>query len=512
MLSIAVALVAWSASVARHEWFFADDFAFLAVTQRPQNWLANFIPLGPRWWWSYRPLTTDVFFALGYKLFRQDPYGYLMMSLSMHFSMGLVVYQLGRQFGFDVRAALFTAVLSISRYASLTEGFWISISQYTVTLFFYTLSLSLFFGFARSHRIALQIASCVSMVLALLSNEMAVTLGGVIVLVSLYVGRFNLSLRTLGTTLHQTLPQLMITIVYLIFRTQIIGKADVPGIYQWTLTSEIPKCYFVALTFVFGRHYGSLWILAVPFFMAIAALVMCGDKRGTLLASLLGVSAVSLGWITLTLLPYVTMFPHPRFALPIEVPVSLLLGGAMNAFSSVYAGRHARAVEALVLGVVLLAIPYPALLDRSTQMRGAVAKQLVSLIREKHADIPKGTAVVVLSDAASESEVESFRSAVFGGAVLNAFFAEKELSLRVLKRKDLPGDLKCPPCLFLRLRDGVIEPETSGKDQTIDHPLSQVRSRPIRVGVHRISERRLDAAPSVERPLPFPLSCPTLTA
>ena len=63
----------------------------------------------------------------------------------------------------------------------------------------------------------------------------------------------------------------------------------------------------------------------------------------------------------------------------------------------------------------------------------------MSLIREQRADIAKGTAVVVLSDAASVNEVESFRSAVFGGAVLNAFFAEKELSLRILKRRTCRG-------------------------------------------------------------------------
>jgi len=456
MLSIAVAIVAWAAAVARHEWFFADDFVFLAFAHKPQDWLANFIPLESRSWWSYRPLTTDVFFAIGYRLFRDDPYGYLVMSLSMHFLTGLVVYRLGRQFGFDVRAATLTALLSISRYASLTEGFWISVCQYTVTLFFYTFSLSLFFSFARSNRIVLQIASCVSMILALLSNEIAVTLAAVVVFVALYVAQFRLSTGSLVTIVRQTLPQLTIAVVYLIFRTRVISRADVPSLYHWTLGWQIPWNAFWASVYVFGRDPGALWVCVVPLLMALAALVTGGDRRRALTASLLGVVAVNLGWIIVILLPLVGMpSPHARFALPIEVPVCILLGAAVNAFTSVYARRHPVVVEALILAVLMIAFPYPAALDRPYEANGAPAKRFVTLLRQQYPNIQKGTTVVVLSDDVSANEADTFRDAIFGGAVLNAFFAEKELTLRILKEGE-NGDFVCPPCVFVRLKPGTL--------------------------------------------------------
>jgi len=79
----------------------------------------------------------------------------------------------------------------------------------------------------------------------------------------------------------------------------------------------------------------------------------------------------------------------------------------------------------------------------------------VSLIREQRADIAKGTAVVVLSDAASVNEVESFRSAVFGRISRSTILCHRSDRIQpvrvciasrnvALTRRRPWSDLRCP--------------------------------------------------------------------
>ncbi len=427
-----------------------------------------FVPLGPRLWWSYRPLTTDVFFSLCFWLFNRNPFGYLAVSLSMHFLTGLVVYRLARQFGFETRVAVLTALLSISRYPSLTEGFWISVCQYTATMFFYALSLSLFIDYARSTRIAFQIASCITLILTLLSNELGATLAAVAVLTSLYLDEFSFSPDRLMRALRRTAPQVTITAAYLVFRTKVIGPAYTPPVYQWVAGWHILVHYFWALVFVFGGE--RIWLLEglVPVVAALLAIAWSRDSRGALVKPLLAVSVVSIGWIGVGMLPYVGMpFVHPRFVMAIELPVCLLCGACLNAFSRVYASKHQAVVEGVLVAVLVLSLPYRATWDRVAHPKSEPVQHLVWLIRQNAARLPKGATVVVLYGAnglSSAAEAQDFRARVFGGAVLQAFYADKELKLYLLDvSQPPPKDLQCPPCLFLDLKPGeVLEPAAQG--------------------------------------------------
>jgi hypothetical protein len=83
-------------------------------------------PPQERIWWSYRPLTTDTFFFVGFRLLGLNPLGYLLISLGAHFACGLIVYRFARRFGLSSQVSTATALLSVSRPPALGEMFWIS--------------------------------------------------------------------------------------------------------------------------------------------------------------------------------------------------------------------------------------------------------------------------------------------------------------------------------------------------------------------------------------------------
>jgi hypothetical protein len=468
---VAILVSAWFVFAASRQWFVGDDLWFLAFAQWPKswrNWLRVFVPLGPRQWWSYRPLSIDVFFALCFRLFGREPFGYLAVSLSVHALTGLVVYRLARQLGFATTVAVLTALLSISRYPSLTEGLWISVCQYTIPVFFYALSLSLFIDYAKSSRIGLLIASCAALILTLLSNEMGATLAAVVVLTSLYLDGFGFSAERLIRTLRRTVPHLTITAAYLLFRAAVIGPAQVPPVYRWVGGWHILDNYFWALVFVFGAERAALLEGAIPVVAALVAVAGSRD-RGPVFKSLGGVSVISIGWIAVAMLPYVGLpFPHVRFAMSIEVPVCLLCGACLNAFATVYAVGHRRLVESVLLVVLVLSVPYREAWARATNPKGDTAKRLVSLLRDKTASISNGTAVMVLYGSpglSSAAESDEFRARVFSGMALWAFYTDKQLPRFYLldARQPMPKDLQCPPCIFLDLKPGlVLEPAARG--------------------------------------------------
>jgi hypothetical protein len=467
--AIATLILAWCFFAASRQWFVYDDFWFLAFASGPRHWVRIFLPLEPRPWWSYRPLSIDVFFFLCGRLFNRDPVGYLTVSLSLHCLTGLVVYRLARQFGLETRAAVLTALLSVSRYPSLTEGLWISVCQYTITMFFYALSLSFFIDYARSTRITFQIASCTGLILALLSNELGVTLAAVVGLISLYQEEFSFSAKRLVRALRRVAPQVTITAAYLLFRIKLIGPTKavpVPTEYQWVTGWHILSNYFWALVFVFGSERVRLLESLMPLAAALLAIAASRETRGALVKPLLAVSLVSIGWIVVGMLPYVGMpyvgmpFMRPRFAMSIELPVCLLCGACLNAFSRVYSSKRPAAVETVLLAALVLSLPYRAAWDAATNPKGETVKRLVSLVGDQHASLPKGAAVVVLYGSkglGSVSESEEFWFRAMGGAVFWAFYGDKDLKLHMMDASTPPPiDLKCPPCLFLDLEPGLM--------------------------------------------------------
>ena len=96
-------MLAASGFVASREWFSGDDFAFLALVQRPDvwSWRDAYLPLGERFWPFYRPLGMQTYFRLAVAAFGLSAPAFFAVSLAVHFTRGLVVFRLARQLDCD---------------------------------------------------------------------------------------------------------------------------------------------------------------------------------------------------------------------------------------------------------------------------------------------------------------------------------------------------------------------------------------------------------------------------
>ncbi|MFI5394424.1 MAG: ArnT family glycosyltransferase [Candidatus Binatia bacterium] len=445
--------------VARRQWFVGDDFTFFTLMRLPINWLGVFLPLGRRMWWSYRPLTTDVFFSLGFRLFGYEPFGYLAVSLAAHFLAAPLVYRLARQLSFDSRVAIVAALLSVSRYPSLVQGFWISVVQYTVTMLFFLTCVSLFFDYAQSRRRRFLLGCCVALVLALLSNEVSATLPGVLLLVSLYVDRFALTAASLLRSLRRTVVPLVLVSAYLVLRIFLIGPGLQNPLYTVTLGWHVLSNYERDLLFVFDNQTARVLAAAL---LALAVLsIAVGSRRlgRPALAWLLRTNLLCLGWLSVVLVPYVGFgYPFPRFAIPAEVPACLLFASYLNVLSRLVRGKLSTAFDLGLIALVVGSIPYATLRERFQHPDGLSAKQFVELVQRSDPPLPRGATVVVAYGA--DGLVDSSRAADFSfrvgqGAALHTFFPDKRLKLLLLDlSQPTPKDLRCPPCLVLGLRPG----------------------------------------------------------
>jgi len=473
----AIFLVACSVVIAHREWFVGDDFAFLTNAQRPHDWLDVFLPFGRRVWWSYRPLTADVFFSLGFRAFGRDALGYLLITLLVHFLRGPAVYHLARQLGFGVPVALLGALLTVSRYPGTTQGFWISSVQYSAANLLFLVSVSLFLDYARGGRLRLQLGALAGLVLTLLCNESGATLPPVLLLVSAYADGFRLEAATAARSLRRVGPHLAILAVYLVFRLRLIGPAvlgkpeDVYGIaFGWNILVN----YGRYVLFVFDDN---------PVELAIAGLILLGlivllRWRGWAAAQwrwLVNTNVLCAAWILVAMLPYAGFSPEQmfqffspafgfmasRFSMHIEAPACLFFASYLEALWQREGQRHARAIEIGLVCLLVAALPYRQLWARFNSPQGAYARRFLDRIAESYGDFAPGTSFVIRygdDGMAREDQKEKFRFLIFGGAALNAFYDDRHPQLRFESSSEAAAG-PCVGCIHLWLSpDLSVEP------------------------------------------------------
>ena len=455
---VASALVVCCALVVTRQWFVGDDFAFLGDARSPRSWRSwarVFLPIGPRSWWSYRPLTIEVFWATGWQLFGHQAAGYLAVSVLAHLLTGALVYRLARQLGFDSRIALVTGLLSVSRYPSLNEGFWISVAQYTIAVFLCTLTAVLFLSYARTARIAHQYAACLTFSLALLSNEFSVTLCGMILLLSLYPNDFRID----RAVLWRALPYLVLAAAYLVFRLKLIGPAAVPGTYTARLGwHALPNAGWLPV-YVFGQEAVRLWAVLGVVLALLALAAIAGAQRRAAFTWFWRAGVVCVAWFVLTLVPYAILLSrHPRFAIPLEVPVCLLIGACGHAFG--VACRRPAIAGWILLVLCVASVPYEALARNFRHPAGRPTRQFVEVIRAHRPDSAGPFRVVVLYGGAGlalESDTGEFRRRLFGAAALGVFFpGERDEHLMFWDLRHGPPPAAGIASIVLALRPGLL--------------------------------------------------------
>jgi len=354
-LVVVLALAAACVILASREWFYGDDFYFLRGAQTGRDWWHTFLPLGERGWWSYRPLTIEVYFSALFALAGLDPFPYLLASLVLHFASGAVVWRIARRLDFDPRVAMFVGAASVALYPSL-EGslFWASGFQTVAGCFFYVLCVALFLEYRLRNDRRFQAASVAAFVATLLSNELGMTLPGPLLLLGFHVaeGTFGARVRT---ALRASLPHLLLLLAYVPFRYLLIGPSRLPmpgGYYLphlgWHVLSNVGGFFVLLLQATPAATWFVLALVALG--SAVAA------ARGEL-GRLASLSLVLGGWLLATMVPFAgTWFIHARSAMPMEAPFCLLAGVFLDALVRASTPRRARFVELALVGALLAAI------------------------------------------------------------------------------------------------------------------------------------------------------------
>jgi len=436
---IGAVIAAIYVSVARQEWFFGDDFIFLKLAQQERDWWQIFFPLTQRSWWSYRPLTVDLYFTGLFAAVGFRPFLYLLASLAVHFATGALVYRLAVQLGFERRVALVSGLLSVSMYASAQEIFWASAFQHVGACFFYLLSVSLFLDFTRRRHVRYQVGSCAAMLATFLCNELAVTLAGILVLLTLADTQGGLGLRMRRAVLDPA-PQIAMLALYVPFRWLWIAPADLPmpdlylPVFGWHILKNVVGYLYILV----HEHPAHLVVVSI---LIASAWATAWQNRVD--AQQLGTRTLVLSaWLLAVMVPVAgTVFVHPpRWAMIMEAPFCLLLGAHLNLLWSRWGARHPRLLEAAMLGLVLAALPGDTLWERAHQPKGAINRDLVAILREHRPTLRVGSCVALNvrpGDEWKPDELWEVHYLTWG--VLGAFHPERRLGLKImdsLKQKE----------------------------------------------------------------------------
>ncbi len=459
--------------VASHEWFWADDIAFLAHVQHtvPWKWIDVFLPIDAPLWFGFRPLGVHTFYYVSFQLHGLEPFGYFASVVAFHFATAPLVYRLGRQLDFEPRIAAVAALLAMSRNPSLSLIYQGAVFHYVAALFFYCLSLSLFLDDVRRPRLVLRVASAVSLALALLCNEFSVSLPPLLVLASLHAEGFALSRSSLVRALRRSSPHFVLAALYLVVSFAIIARAKLPGLCVPRLGLEILPNIGVELVNLAGGPVILMIALTSAAGIVIAsALARPRPEAGDWLA-LLRIHGLLLPWVIGISGAFAAIFwpaPPLRSSLPIEIPAALLFAAYLQLAWRAWCARFGRLLEVGLLVLVVAAIPWHVLLDRIENPRGAQPKHVRDVLEADLGRLKRKSQLLILyggSELASEREVSQLRVRVYNGAIVHAFFPDRRMTMRFedVTRGPLERFL-CRRCVGYTLHpDGHIEPISRGE-------------------------------------------------
>lgn len=446
-LAIIAATFAASIWVASKEWFWGDDFIFLTQAQQSRDWWQVFFPLEPRLWWSYRPLTIDVFFAAGFALVGMRALPFFLVILLVHFATAALLYRIALQLGFERRIAFFTGCLLVLMYPTLHEIFWVSAFQPVAAIFFYLLAVTVFLRYLERGNPGWLFASLGAQVLTLMSNELGVTLPGVLGILSLAYGSGGTRSR-LAATVRRVWPHALVMVAYMVCRFIVFAppKMSAPAFY-----------YKPRIGFHIFRNLGSyVGFLAHEewFYGAVVAALLLlgwaavlGDSKTRARRSLLVRTAVTVGWMLAAAVPFAGMwFAQQRMAMVQEAPFCLLLGAHLDAVWSKWGVWRPRAMEWSMVALLIAAVPYATLWERAHEPRGAIGRQILHLMHTHYPNPKPGTCVALRAKPGTEWKLRDLFAVKFStSGLLAAAYPNQGLQLRVPTRRTLhePPAPKC---------------------------------------------------------------------
>ncbi|MEK6949450.1 MAG: tetratricopeptide repeat protein [Nanoarchaeota archaeon] len=267
----------------------------------------------------YRPLR-GIFYALTYKMWGLDAFGYHLSSLLAHLAVTLLVYfitlKITEKNSLSFIASLFFAAHPVhtERITNMTAAFdAYGIVFLLLAFFFYAI-------FSKNKLKKYFVFSNVFYFLALFSSEEAITL---IPILFLYEFSFNhnINLANIKLLLKRYAPFIAITLFYLLIRFMVVGKAGRAEIYfnesffgALLTTVKIFFQYILILFFPAGlvtERYVKFEasIFSFAFLVSLAALLLLffffvkSYKKSKIIF-------FSIGWFFITLLPFSNILPQ----------------------------------------------------------------------------------------------------------------------------------------------------------------------------------------------------------
>ncbi len=441
-VAISLLVVALQIWVASHEWFFGDDFIFLARAQRdPRGWWEIFFPFESRWWWSYRPLSIEVFFWLGTRLFGVSPFPLLVVNVAAHALAALLVARIACQLGFDRCSSLFCGLVLLIMYPSSVEMFWASVFQHLGVRVFFLISVTAFLetlGGGRRRWIAVW---CLATVLALMCNELGVLIPGVLVLLALARGS-GVGLDRAWRAITMAAPSLAIVSVFAVFRWWVIPPPAMKMPFQYVMAYG-PHVYLNAIGYAWLLAHESLW-LATAAVALIAAVWVSAWKRSAVLGELARNTALCVAWLVIVMVPFLGfLYAHTRVAMSLEAPAALLLGAHFHAARRLVSARRLSAVDAVALGLVCAALPLAILVDRGRAPQGAVNRDIAQVLSTR--TLERGGCVHLRPEESQRwSGDDRFTLNFLTGGLLNALHPRQRHEIFIEGGpKALAGDRAC---------------------------------------------------------------------
>jgi hypothetical protein len=352
-------------------------------------------------------------------------------------------------------------LLSITRFPAANDIFYGSVFHYTAATLFTLPAMIYFIDFVRSGRSSRAIASLICIFLGLLCNEYVIVYSVLFAFLSLYCDAENPgnspgSIAAVKRAIGRSIPYLAIGGLYWYFRFHLIAEVATNRAYGQAFAGWLIRQNASKLLFYF---FGDIQTVVGCGLLITSALFYILRRRQPghrLDYWWLRTAALCSVWIIGLLAPFsILLVSHARFAKPLEVPLCILIAIPLQLVWRASPVGRQQILQFGLVALMLLALPYQTLWDRYREPLGAYPLALAEAIRTHHPDIPVGSRVVLLYNApglASHAGGEKFKRFSFGGtAALQAYFQDRQLSMKIHNLWKHPVDKDCGNCVYLQL-------------------------------------------------------------
>jgi len=432
-------------AISAREWFISDDFFFLHMIQEPHwSFREALLPTRPRLIAAYRPIGLDAYFLLNYALYGWNALGYYVSALALQGITAFMLARIALGYGLDLRVACTVSALVLLAAPSTLTSYAVAEHNYICAAAAYTTCLAALLAELRRPRVIRRVGAYAALCLGLLSNEVCATFFAVAWLAAYLQSSADTRWLRLRASLAVTWPYLVITGLYIDFKSSGVPMRQENWFYEVDIGSDMLGNLLGNLAHV---HGGYLTLSAVGL---IAAWWVWGRARGTFAPLGRGPRAAALvgaAWLLATSLPFAVLaLPASRFAL-LQLPAAALLWGVLLEAAL---PRVRPAIQSYaLLAALILFTPWLRMLHALEAPRGEMFRRAHQVISR---ELPASASlcVTVICDGpalASSRACETFRSGSFGGALWRAVVPDRLLSVQFTPAAALVDEPEALDCL-----------------------------------------------------------------